>query len=73
MKKFSAVASVIGREVDELRVNGLAGTTQEVIERIEEFKDKGCERFYLQILDDRDLEHLILRQKFSRLNKDQIS
>ena len=59
-KIFSRRASAIGREVDELRVNGLAGTTQEVIERIEEFKDKGCERFYLQILDDRDLEHLDL-------------
>jgi len=53
-------ASSIGREVGELRVNGLAGTPDEVIRRLEEFKQNGCERLYLQILDDCDLEHLDL-------------
>ena len=57
---FTDRASVIGREPDELRSNGLAGTPDEVLNRIERFKQEGCERFYLQILDDRDLEHLEL-------------
>jgi len=53
-------ASAIGREGDELRLNGLAGTPDEVSKRIEGFKQQGCERLYLQILDDCDLEHLDL-------------
>jgi len=57
---FSERASAIGREVDELRSNGLAGTPDEVNKRIEGFKQQGCERFYLQVLDDCDLEHLDL-------------
>ena len=59
-KTFQRRASNIGREVDELRLNGLAGTPSEISRRIEEFKELGCERFYLQILDDCDLEHLDL-------------
>ena len=57
---FSNRASVIGRKGDELRLNGLAGTPDEITSRIEGFKQQGCERFYLQILDDCDLEHLDL-------------
>ena len=57
---FSKRALTIGREVGELRVNGLAGTPDEVIRRAEEFKQNGCDRLYLQILDDCDLEHLDL-------------
>ena len=53
-------ASAIGREVEELRVNGLAGTPDEVRRKVEDFKQNGCDRFYLQILDDCDLEHLDL-------------
>ena len=57
---FSKGASVIGRKGDELRLNGLAGTPDEITNRIEGFRQQGCERFYLQILDDCDLEHLDL-------------
>ena len=57
---FSDRASAIGREGDELRLNGLAGTPDEITNRIEGFRQQGCERFYLQILDDCDLEHLDL-------------
>ena len=53
-------ASAIGRDVDELRLNGFAGTPDEVSSKIETFKQRGCDRFYLQILDDCDLEHLDL-------------
>ena len=41
-------------------MNGLAGTPDEVRRKVEDFKQNGCDRFYLQILDDCDLEHLDL-------------
>ncbi|MET1132312.1 MAG: LLM class F420-dependent oxidoreductase [Aeromicrobium sp.] len=53
-------AAAIGREVDELRVNGLAGTPAEILERIGEFADAGSEGIYLQVLDLADLDHLRL-------------
>ena len=53
-------ASNIGREVSELRANGLAGTVEEVIEKIESFAAVGASRMYLQVLDLSDLDHLRL-------------
>ncbi|MGV9717360.1 LLM class F420-dependent oxidoreductase [Rhodococcus pyridinivorans] len=53
-------AARIGREVDELRENGLAGTPQELIEKIRTFAEAGTQRIYLQVLDLADLEHLEL-------------
>lgn len=53
-------AAAIGREVDELRENGLAGTPAEVVEKLERFAAVGTERAYLQVLDLSDLEHLEL-------------
>ena len=53
-------AEAIGREVDELRANGLAGTPAEVVEKLERFAEAGTERAYLQVLDLADLEHLEL-------------
>jgi F420-dependent oxidoreductase-like protein len=53
-------AAAIGREPAELRENGLAGTPQELIEKIGAFTDAGVERFYLQVLDLSDLDHLRL-------------
>jgi F420-dependent oxidoreductase-like protein len=53
-------AAAIGREVDELRANGLAGTPAEVVEKLERFAEAGAERAYLQVLDLADLEHLEL-------------
>lgn len=51
-------ASAIGRDLDELRAHGLAGTTAEVADRIAEFAKAGAERVYLQVLDLHDLDHL---------------
>jgi len=51
-------AAAIGREVDELRKNGLCGTPQEVVNTIEQWASIGVSRLYLQILDLDDLEHL---------------
>ena len=53
-------AAAIGREVDELRVNGLAGSPDEVVDKIGRFAEIGTERIYLQVLDLSDLDHLEL-------------
>jgi alkanesulfonate monooxygenase len=53
-------AARIGREVDELRENGLAGTPAEVVDRLATYADAGSSRVYLQVLDLHDLDHLHL-------------
>ena len=53
-------AAAIGREKAELRENGLAGTPEEVVEKIQRFAAIGASRIYLQVLDLHDLEHLDL-------------
>jgi F420-dependent oxidoreductase-like protein len=51
-------AAAIRREVAELRENGLAGTPAEVLDKLGRFAATGVDRFYLQVLDITDLEHL---------------
>ena len=51
-------AKAIGREVDELRANGAAGTPDEVVEKLQAFAAVGATRAYLQVLDLTDLDHL---------------
>jgi len=53
-------ADAIGRDVAELRENGLAGTPDEVVNEIGRFTDMGATRLYLQVLDLSDLDHLQL-------------
>ena len=53
-------AAAIGRELDELRENGAAGTPDEVIARLRTYEGIGVSRMYLQVLDLSDLEHLEL-------------
>lgn len=53
-------AAAIGREIDELRVHGCAGSPAEVVERLGDFAAAGAERCYLQFLDLDDLDHLAL-------------
>jgi F420-dependent oxidoreductase-like protein len=53
-------AASIGREVDELRVNGLCGTPDEVLSKLATFAGVGAGRAYLQVLDLHDLDHLAL-------------
>ena len=53
-------ATAIGREPDELRLNGAAGTPAEVAAAIRRWNDAGADRVYLQILDLDDLDHLDL-------------
>jgi F420-dependent oxidoreductase-like protein len=53
-------AAVIGRDPDELRTNGAAGTPAEVIAKLRAYQDLGATRAYLQVLDLDDLDHLRL-------------
>jgi F420-dependent oxidoreductase-like protein len=53
-------ADAIGRDVDELRTNGLGGSPQEVVDKIGTFHEAGSSRMYLQVLDLSDLDHLAL-------------
>lgn len=53
-------AAAIGRDKDELRSSGVAGTPAEAIDRLGALADAGAERVYLQVLDLHDLEHLEL-------------
>jgi F420-dependent oxidoreductase-like protein len=53
-------AAAIGREVEDLKANGLAGSPAEVVDTIGRYAEQGATRFYLQILDVQDLDHLEL-------------
>jgi F420-dependent oxidoreductase-like protein len=53
-------ARAIGREVDELRANGLAGSPAEVVDKVGRYAEAGASRIYLQLLDLSDLDHVAL-------------
>ncbi|CAM3568747.1 LLM class F420-dependent oxidoreductase [Kibdelosporangium persicum] len=54
-------AAALGRSVEELKRNGLAGTPAEVVDRIGQWREQtGVSRIYLQVLDLHDLDHLEL-------------
>ncbi|QCB92433.1 LLM class F420-dependent oxidoreductase [Cellulomonas shaoxiangyii] len=53
-------AAAIGREAQELREHGIAGTPDEAVERLRTLAQQGVQRVYLQVLDLHDLEHLQL-------------
>ena len=53
-------AAAIGREVDELRAHGVAGTPAEAVDVLGRYVEAGAERVYLQVLDLSDLDHLDL-------------
>ena len=58
--QISRRADAIGREVEELRTNGAAGTPDQVVDTIGRFAEIGARRIYLQMLDMSDLDHLEL-------------
>ena len=53
-------AKSIGRQPEELRANGAAGTPDEVVERLRSFGAIGAGTVYLQVLDLDDLDHIRL-------------
>jgi F420-dependent oxidoreductase-like protein len=58
--ELSRRAAAIGRDVDQMRVDDLAGSPDEVVDKIGQYAAIGCERFYLQVLDLEDLDQLEL-------------
>ena len=59
-KEIARRASAIGRDVSELRANGVCGTPAEAVEKLRTWSAAGAERAYLQVMDLSDLEHLDL-------------
>jgi len=53
-------AAAIGRDVDELRSSGVAGSPAEAVDTLGRFAEAGASRVYLQVLDLGDLDHLDL-------------
>ena len=51
-------AAAIGREPSELRENGVAGSPDEVADKLGRYAELGVSRVYLQILDLDDLDHI---------------
>lgn len=58
--EVSRRAEAIGESAAELRESGLAGTPGEVLEKMGRFAATGVDRFYLQVLDLTDRDHLRL-------------
>jgi F420-dependent oxidoreductase-like protein len=55
---LSRRAAAIGRDLAELRVDGLAGSPAEIVDKLGAFAEAGAQTFYLQVLDLDDLDHL---------------
>jgi F420-dependent oxidoreductase-like protein len=53
-------AAAIGRDVEEIVGFGFAGTPDQVVDKIGRYAEVGAGRFYLQVLDLDDLDHLDL-------------
>jgi alkanesulfonate monooxygenase SsuD/methylene tetrahydromethanopterin reductase-like flavin-dependent oxidoreductase (luciferase family) len=53
-------ATAIGRDPEQLRAQGLAGSPAEIADKIGSFAEIGAETLYLQVLDLDDLDHLEL-------------
>jgi F420-dependent oxidoreductase-like protein len=53
-------AAAIGRDPDELRAHGVAGTPAEAVDILGRYAEAGAQRVYLQVLDLADLDHLDL-------------
>jgi F420-dependent oxidoreductase-like protein len=58
--ELSRRAAAIGRDVDELRRNGVAGTPAEAVDTLGRYAEAGASRVYLQVLDLADLDQLDL-------------
>jgi alkanesulfonate monooxygenase len=59
-RELARRAMAIGRDVAELRANGVAGTPDEVVARCKSFEATGADTIYLQVLDLQDLDHIRL-------------
>ena len=59
-EKLTKRSQRIGRQLSELRENGVAGTLDEARERIKSFQRLGVTRMYFQVLDEDDLDQVSL-------------
>jgi alkanesulfonate monooxygenase SsuD/methylene tetrahydromethanopterin reductase-like flavin-dependent oxidoreductase (luciferase family) len=57
-QEFRARAERIGADPEQLRAEGLGGTTAEVVDRVGRYGELGADRVYLQVIDMEDVEHL---------------
>ena len=55
---FERRAAAIGREPAEIKQNGAAGRPDDVAARLEQLATAGCDRQYLQVLDNAHLDQL---------------
>jgi F420-dependent oxidoreductase-like protein len=53
-------AAAAGWSVEELHTSGVGGTPAQVVDKLGQFAELGADRFYLQIMDLTDLDHLDL-------------
>ncbi|GAB3821274.1 LLM class F420-dependent oxidoreductase [Kribbella italica] len=53
-------ATAVGWSLDQLAESGVGGTPAEVVDHLGRFAELGADRFYLQIMDLTDLDHLEL-------------
>ena len=54
-------ALTIGRDLEDLRANAVAGSPAEVVDRLGQWRERtGVTRFYLQLLDLADLDQIEL-------------
>ena len=51
-------AEAIGRDVDQLLTDGVAGSYEQARDRLGRLAEVGATRVYLQVLDLADLDHL---------------
>ncbi len=58
--EIAARAKAVGREMDELKQNGLCGTPDEIADKLRAWAGIGMQSCYLQILDLTDHDHLAL-------------
>ena len=53
-------ASSMRRDLTELREKGVVGSPAEIVDKIGQFGEVGCDRLYLRLADLRDIDHLEL-------------
>ena len=59
--EFTRRAAAIGRDPEEVRQNGIAGTVEEAVDKIGQWREAtAISALYLQFLDLADLDHIDL-------------
>lgn len=57
-EELSRRAAALGRDMADLRANGIAGSPAAVVDRIGRYAAAGTQRIYLQVMDHQDLDHI---------------